>query len=586
VSNQTTTDKLVQVPPHLKSFCVEQNYEKYSPIDHAVWRFVLRQNSAFLAEKGYGSYQDGLRVTGMSTERVPNIEEMNKELSKIGWGAVAIDGFIPPVAFFDFQAHRLLPIAGDIRTLEHIAYTPAPDIIHESAGHAPMLHDSGYAEFLQYFGEIGAKALASKEDHDLYEAIRLLSIVKEDPKATPEQIQEAEENLKKAEAAVIEDSEAGAISKLYWWTVEYGLIGSVDDPKIYGAGLLSSMGESRGLYKPHVKKLPFTLKACSETAYNITEPQPQLFVCESFEQLIEAVKEFAKSMAFMVGGTESLQKAIKSENLATAVYSSGLQVSGTFTHLEYDADGEAVYLKTTGPTMLSVDNTMLPGHDLEYHGEGFGSPIGRIKGHSTPLEDFSDEDLEAAGLKVGSVTTLEFASGVTVAGEVKYIWREAGKVVLIGFDNCTVTYGDKVLFQAEWGTFDMAVGASITSVYAGAADRAAWAASTFKKSELDTKRHEVTPEEQKLHDLYQAIRDLRESKAGSSEVQDVAASVLDELDKSYQNDWLLRVEIMELLVPNNLAPELQARIRKQLDAIAAADEEKKELIENGLKLAV
>ncbi|MFD2171846.1 aromatic amino acid hydroxylase [Tumebacillus lipolyticus] len=586
MNSSTTTNKLLSAPPHLKQFCVEQRYEKYTPIDHAVWRYVLRQNNAFLSEKGYGSYEDGLRVTGMSTECVPNIEEMNVELSKMGWGAVAIDGFIPPVAFFDFQAHRLLPIAGDIRTLDHIAYTPAPDIIHESAGHAPMLHDPGYAEFLQFFGEVGAKALASKEDHDLYEAIRLLSIVKEDPRATAEQVLEAEETLKRAEAAVTESSEAGDISKLYWWTVEYGLIGSVDDPKIYGAGLLSSMGESRALYRPHVQKLPFDLTACCTTDYNITEPQPQLFVCDNFEQLTEAVKQFAKTMAYQVGGTVSLKKALRSDNLATAVYSSGLQVSGTFTHLEYDGQGEAVYLKTTGPTMLAIDNKMLPGHDLEYHGEGFGSPIGAIKGSSLALEDFSDADLDSAGLKIGQATELEFASGVKVSGEVKYILREGGKVILIGFDACTVTYGESVLFQAEWGTFDMAVGAAISSVYAGAADRAAWASSTFKKSELNTKRHEVTAEEQKLFDLYQTVRNLRESNAEAAELQDVAKSVVDALDASYLNDWLLRVEVLELLAAQGVSSDLQERIKEQLNKLAQTSEGMQELIENGLKLAV
>ncbi|WP_157729609.1 aromatic amino acid hydroxylase [Tumebacillus algifaecis] len=584
-SHSTTTAALIPVPPHLTPFCVEQNYDKYSPIDHAVWRYVLRQNSAFLAEKGYGSYEDGMRVTGMSTESVPNIEQMNLQLSKMGWGAVAIDGFIPPVAFFDFQAHRLLPIAGDIRTLDHIAYTPAPDIIHESAGHAPMLHDPGYAEFLQFFGEIGAKALASKEDHDLYEAIRLLSIVKEDPRATALQVEEAEENLKRAEAAVIESSEAGDISKLYWWTVEYGLIGSVSDPKIYGAGLLSSMGESRALYRPHVQKVAFDLHTCSTKDYNITEPQPQLYVCENFDQLTEAVKEFAKTMAYQVGGTVSLKKALRSDNLATAVYSSGLQVSGTFTHLEYDAQGEAVYLKTTGPTMLAVANQMLSGHDLEYHGEGFGSPIGLIKGHDTPLEDFSDTQLDAAGLQVGNVTDLTFVSGVTVSGEVTYILREAGKIVLIGFDNCTVTHGDHVLFQAEWGTFDMAVGAVITSVYAGAADRAAWASSTFTKSALNTQRHEVTADEQKLYDLYQSIRNLREANSDDSGVQDLTARTVAVLDEAFPNDWLLRVEILELLAPKGLAPDLQAHIEQWLNELAATDEGLQELIENGINLA-
>ena len=157
-------------------------------------------------------------------------------------------GLYPPVAFFDFQAHGILPIACDIRTLEHVAYTPAPDIIHESAGHAPVLAYTEYGDFVKRFGEIGRKAISSKEDLDVYEAIRLLSILKEDPSATEEEVTAAEVNLDLALAAVTSVSEATQASRLYWWTVEYGLIGDLNDPKIYGAGLLSSMGRAVPAY--------------------------------------------------------------------------------------------------------------------------------------------------------------------------------------------------------------------------------------------------------------------------------------------------------------------------------------------------
>ncbi|MGB8956501.1 MAG: aromatic amino acid hydroxylase [Tumebacillaceae bacterium] len=575
---------LVHVPAHLQEFVVAQNYDKYTPIDQAVWRYVLRQNSSFLKNKGYGSYEEGLRVTGMSMEKIPNMDEMNHKLAEIGWGVTAVDGFIPPVAFFDFQAHGILPIAGDIRTLNHIAYTPAPDIIHEAAGHAPMLHDPGYAEFLRLFGGIGAKALANKQDHNLYEAIRLLSIVKEDPEATPEQVEAAEKNLDEAAAAVTMTSEASAISKLYWWTVEYGLIGEVSDPKIYGAGLLSSMGESYGVYTPNVEKVAFDLHACSLTDYNITKPQPQLYVCKDFQQLIEAVQEFAKGMAWMVGGTESLHKAVDSCAIATAEYSSGLQVSGIFTDLELDANGEAVYLKTTGGTALAVANKELAGHDKSYHSEGFGSPIGQLEGLETPLEDFTDTQLVEAGIIAGNATTLTFASGVNVQGLVKRVQRENGKIVLVVFDDCTVTLGEKVLFQSEWGPYDMAVGAKIVSVFAGAADREAFHAINFRPSQLQTKRPEISAELRVLHDMYQTVRGLRESNADDDQIAHVASGVIDTLETHYPNDWLLRVELLELLVPRNLLSDEQAVLRASLDKISASDTEKAGLIANGLNL--
>ena len=193
-------------------------------------------------------------------------------------------------------------------------------------------------------------------------------------------------------------------ARLYWWTVEYGLIGELNDPKLYGAGLLSSMGESRSCLRDDVIKLPFELDACINTDYNITKPQPQLFVCRDFQQLQEAVDEFSLRMAYKVGGTESLVKALNSGNTATMVYRSGLQVTGTLTELVRDDQGEAVYLKTTGPSALAFDGTELSGHDKTYHAEGFGSPIGRLKKFETPLEEFSDALLQEAGIVEGRVT--------------------------------------------------------------------------------------------------------------------------------------------------------------------------------------
>ncbi|MBX2815036.1 MAG: hypothetical protein KTR24_03530 [Saprospiraceae bacterium] len=169
---------LDQLPPHLKQFIKPQNYHSYTPIDQAVWRYVMRQNIAHLSEIAHDSYVSGLKKTGISIDRIPNMYGMNRILKKIGWAAVAVDGFIPPNAFMEFQAFKVLVIAADIRQLEHIEYTPAPDIIHEAAGHAPIIANPGYAEYLRRLGAIGAKAILSSYDMELYEAVRLLSILK------------------------------------------------------------------------------------------------------------------------------------------------------------------------------------------------------------------------------------------------------------------------------------------------------------------------------------------------------------------------------------------------------------------------
>ncbi|WP_134683883.1 aromatic amino acid hydroxylase [Brevibacillus migulae] len=574
---------LVTVPVHLKEFVVEQDYERYTPIDHAVWRYVMRQNSHFLGTRAHGAYLEGLRTSGISIDRIPNIREMNQSLSSIGWGAVTVNGFIPGTAFFDFQAHNILPIACDIRQYEHIAYTPAPDIIHEAAGHAPIIKDETYRTYLQIFGEIGAKALSTWEDYEVYEAIRHLSIVKEDPDATEEEIRSAEETLQQKLALATEISEATHLSRLYWWTVEYGLIGDLEQPQIYGAGLLSSVGESMNCLKPEVKKLPFSLEACIHTDFDITKPQPQLFVCRDFMDLIEAVKAYAQTMAVNRGGTESLQKALRMKQTTTSVYGSGLQVSGTLAQILLDDGGNAIYLKTTGPTALAVDNQELEGHGKDYHRDGFGSPIGRLAVEETPLEAFTDEQLEEAGLVVDRSARLVFASGVTVKGNVQYIQRVNGRIVLIGFSDCTVTYRDQVLFQPEWGMYDMAVGESIVSVFAGAADRHRFATGTHKPSAHVAKRPTYTKQQIELQSLYQRVRNLRDQNISGQELVQQINEIGARIDQLAPEDWLLRLELFELLHTQQDG-EQRARLLSQLHEIAEKYPETGDLIRNGLSL--
>ncbi|MNK63242.1 Phenylalanine-4-hydroxylase [compost metagenome] len=298
------------IPAHLSPFIVEQPYGSYTAIDHAVWRYVMRQNVAFHRDHAHAIYLEGLKGSGIGIEEIPRIETMNEALSRFGWRAVAVDGFIPPAAFMEFQARGILPIACDMRSVEHVAYTPAPDIIHESAGHAPILCDPSFTAFVKTICELGAQALSTPEDDALYEAIRLLSIVKETPSSTPEEIQAAEERLKECQAAIGSVSEANMVSRLYWWTVEYGLIGDLDNPRIYGAGLLSSVGESQRVFTDAVAKVPFDLDTCITTSYDITSYQPQLFVCESFEQLTEAVHVLADRLGIPLGRLESATESV------------------------------------------------------------------------------------------------------------------------------------------------------------------------------------------------------------------------------------------------------------------------------------
>ena len=349
--------QVANLPLHLRKYIVPQVYEKYTPVDHAVWRYVMRQNYSYLKNVAYYPYIPGLKKAGLTIEKIPSLQEINDALTLIGWGAVTVDGFIPPAAFMEFQAYRVLVIAADIRQLEHIEYTSAPDIIHESAGHAPIISDTKYNQYLSYLGSIGTKALFSSKDYALYESIRALSILKEMPNVDEKELADAEALVLYNQQNLGAPSEMALLSRLQWWTVEYGLIGSLDQPKIYGAGLLSSIGESASCMDPKIKKIEYTIDALTY-GYDITKEQPQLFVTPTFQNLIDVLEHFESTMAYRVGGLESVSKAIECKNICTAVFSSGLQVSGVFSKVYTDAHDAIKYINTVGPSSLAFKDQL------------------------------------------------------------------------------------------------------------------------------------------------------------------------------------------------------------------------------------
>lgn len=577
--NDFKNPQVAALPRHLKQFIVPQHYEHYTPVDHAVWRYVMRQNYSYLKDVAYYPYIPGLLKAGLTIEKIPNLQEMNDALGKIGWGAVTVDGFIPPAAFMEYQAYRVLVIAADIRQLKHIEYTPAPDIIHESAGHAPIIADKDYHEYLSYFGSIGAKAMFSAQDFELYEAIRQLSILKEMPDADPAEIKKAEELVAYRQENMGKPSEMALLSRLHWWTVEYGLIGTLKDPKIYGAGLLSSIGESASCMKNDVKKLPYTIDAVNYP-YDITKPQPQLFVTPTFQNLIDVLEEFANTMSFRVGGNYGLQKAVESKNTCTVVYSSGLQVSGTITDFSRADKDQPSFIKTSGPTILSHDNKQLKGHGKDYHKDGFSSPVGRLLGIDTPLEDMAPDALKLLGIEAGKHTRLNFASGITVEGTAKDILTIEGKNLIITFTGCTVKdENDETLFDPSWGVYDMAVGEKITSVFCGAADKDAFEDIVYK-SNTNTHHGEYDTRTTELHQLYQQVRNRRHNRGDFGYL----GNVWMRLQKNHHDDWLCALEILEILEHEEVEPELSADIRAFLEGKAKKKPGLKKLINDGLYL--
>ena len=574
IPNNPVLDKL---PKHLRQFIKPQNYDDYSPIDQAVWRYVMRKNVDYLSRVAHSSYLDGLKKTGISIDYIPNMYGMNRILKEIGWAAVAVDGFIPPNAFMEFQAYNVLVIASDIRQLEHIEYTPAPDIIHEGAGHAPIIANPEYAEYLRRFGEIGSKAISSAKDYEMYEAIRHLSIIKEAEGTPQNEIEEAEKRVEKLQENMGESSEMALIRNLHWWTVEYGLIGTPENPKIYGAGLLSSIGESAWCMTDQVKKVPYSIEAAFQS-FDITKPQPQLYVTPDFAHLSLVLEEFANQMALRKGGLKGVQKLINSEVLGTLELSTGIQISGVFSKV-IEHEGQAIYVQTTGQTALSSRDKELVGHGVANHSNGFGSPIGKLKGINLAIEDMSPRDLRAYDIYEGECVTLNFEGGIEVSGVIITGTRNLqGKIILISFNNCTVTYQNQILFQPDWGVYDMAVGKEIISAFSGPADTKSFE-QLMKIPQESTIKHQKSAEKSALEKLYQQVRDYREGKNKTRSLQKIFAEIV----THHPSDWLLSVELYELASLSN-ETDFCKKILNHLEYIKRNRSEVAHLIDGGIFL--
>ncbi|MFA9205220.1 MAG: aromatic amino acid hydroxylase [Burkholderiaceae bacterium] len=572
-------EQVVNLPLHLRKYIVEQEYDKYTPVNHAVWRYVMRQNYSYLKNVAYYPYIPGLKKAGLTIEKIPSLQEINNALTAINWGAVTVDGFIPPAAFMEFQAYRVLVIAADIRQLEHIEYTSAPDIIHESAGHAPIISDTKYNQYLSYLGKIGTKALFSSKDYELYESIRALSIIKEMPNVDREEQAKAEALVLYNQQNLGTPSEMALLSRLQWWSVEYGLIGDINNPKIYGAGLLSSIGESASCMQPEVKKITYTIDAL-KVGYDITKEQPQLFVTPTFQNLIDVLEQFESTMAYRVGGLESVTKAIECKNICTATFSSGIQVSGIFSIVQKDKGNKIKYINTNSPTTLCFNNQFLVGHGPDYHADGFGAPVGQLLGSHKKLEDFTKQNLNEFGLVLEKTVQLNYENGIQVNGKLIGVTFKEDKLILMTFGNCKVTDQEgNCYFEPSWGIYDMAIGDAIVSVFNGTADKSIFEDQLYVSTKR-TYQQNYTQQDIRYQDLFQQIRNYREQNSSN----DSLLLLWETLKNDFKEDWLGALEILELAAVDSNKTALANEIRVYLNAQINMYPRFTKLINDGLKI--
>ncbi len=530
-----------KVPAHLRRFVVQQDYSQYTPADQAVWRFVLLQTQARLVQSAHPAYREGLAATGISVERIPGIDEMNDKLARFGWSAVCVDGFIPPRAFQEFQAASILPIAADIRTRAHLVYTPAPDIIHEAAGHAPILPDPVFASYLRRIGDLGRKAFTAPEEDRVFGAIYALSEVKESPAASEDEVSGAEAELRAALACATEPSEAGLLSRLYWWTAEYGLVGRPDDYKLYGAGLLSSLGESHSCHDPAVRKIVLD-ERCVEVGYDITRPQPQLFVAPSFDALHDVLERVARTLAFQQGGELALSKALRSREVASIQFSSGAWVTGVLGDVGPRLSAPT-HLRVYGPVAFAWDGIITPALEPFSGLEEQWILTGRLEG-GAPLELATDEAL-AAHIDVASGRhRFRLDRGTCVEGHLLRTVRHAdGRLMLLELGPARLTLPGAA--PRDMARYLLLATGDVVTAHAGAVDAHYHADTPLSPVRIPRPR-DVPPDERAVLDLYERAEGAH--SAGAEAMSEVFPRVHAALERDFPDEWLLRWNLLESLL--------------------------------------
>jgi phenylalanine-4-hydroxylase len=551
LSSPTPRKALDKIPEHLLPYTSQQNPQAYSAIDNAVWRFIMKIASDFFAETAHKKYLEGLTETGISVERIPLVSEMDERLKKIGWRAVGVSGFIPPAVFLEFLALGIMPIACEIRKLENIAYTPSPDIVHEAAGHAPIVADPHYNEYVRAYGEVAIKAIFSKKDMNLYEAIKALSDIKEKPTSTQTEIELAQKNFEKAFASNDYLSEATELSRMAWWTIEYGLVGDPNNFKLYGAGLLSSLGESYHCFDPTVVKVPLT-EDCVNMSFDITRPQPQLYVATSFEEATKVLERYASTMAYRRGGVLGLSKARIAENTCTAQLDDDLQISGTVKNFGVKGDSEITFFDLEAPLQLCTQDKEIKNFEMKTLPKKFKIIMSAFE--------------KGSQFEEGKNISIESKHGMKIEGKVH-------KKISFGKTFCLwikTQHEDCLLSSAQ----------KVPSIFGGPADRAIFIAATWDGSYSSTPHvSQVTNEQKELTELYQTIRDIREKNFNPSEVTNISL----ELQKKYPRDWLLRYEIIELSLLKKHQDKNYSQLIQELKSLRSIDETHKELIDRGLR---
>ncbi len=248
-----TLDELKIKHPEIRGdFTIDQHWERYSAQEHRVWRTLFERQAAVLKGRACQEFLDGLEKLGLAADRIPHFERLSDRLGKLtGWQVVAVPSLVPDDVFFDHLANRRFPAGRFIRRADQLDYLEEPDVFHDVFGHAPMLAHPVFADYMEAYGKGGLRALN--------EFGRLKNL-----------------------------------ARLYWYTVEFGLIEEGEGLRIYGSGIVSSYAESiYSVESPSPNRIRFDLERVMRTDYRIDDFQETYFVISSFDELFrETYKDF------------------------------------------------------------------------------------------------------------------------------------------------------------------------------------------------------------------------------------------------------------------------------------------------------
>lgn len=234
--------------PAAAPFIIQQDYTSYTAEQHSVWAELVGRVLPELEKHAAEEYLEGFQIIGLKADSLPNLTSISARLApRTGWSSTPVSGFLPAPAFFEMLAGRCFPTTTWLRSRESLEYTPEPDIFHDVFGHVPMHAHRVFADFLEHYGRVCA--------------------------STPD-------------AAVLEK-----LGRLFWYTVEFGVIQQRDQIKVYGSGLISSHGECRNVIEGHCAIHDFSLDEVLNTPVKVDELHKLLFAVSSFDQVYEAMHE-------------------------------------------------------------------------------------------------------------------------------------------------------------------------------------------------------------------------------------------------------------------------------------------------------